>query len=281
MTIDIIRLKALATAAAANQYDSVALNDYGTALPPATMLGLIAEIERHRQINAEGCKPDSNILLSGMPCAGAAASHSLNKAEGCKPDHINPPHQGAAALRADIERGNRIQLAMALDLSAIAQALGIPPEEQEGGAEESIAIIEEMRDRLWSRDALFSNLLDHEISVKARARINDALSSTEEPSTLNHAALDVLAERRRQVTTEGWTPEQDDEYQNFYMAEAAHCYALGACNYGFGDIPPVHWPWDRSWWKNDNPRRSLVKAGALILAEIERLDRQTACEVQP
>ncbi|MFG0851619.1 helix-turn-helix domain-containing protein [Pseudomonas sp. FYR_2] len=62
MTIDIIRLKALATAAAANQYDSVALNDYGTALPPATVLGLIAEIERHRQINAEGCKPDLNIL---------------------------------------------------------------------------------------------------------------------------------------------------------------------------------------------------------------------------
>ncbi|MEE1902697.1 hypothetical protein V0R39_10680 [Pseudomonas inefficax] len=67
MTIDIIRLKALATAAAANHYDSVALNDYGKALPPATVLGLIAEIERHRLINAEGCKPDSNIQLSGLP----------------------------------------------------------------------------------------------------------------------------------------------------------------------------------------------------------------------
>jgi len=60
MTIDIIRLKALATAAAANQYDSVALNDYGTALPHATVLGLIAEIERHRLIIAEGGTPDIN-----------------------------------------------------------------------------------------------------------------------------------------------------------------------------------------------------------------------------
>ncbi|MCE1004477.1 helix-turn-helix domain-containing protein [Pseudomonas sp. NMI1173_11] len=86
MTIDIIKLKALATAAAANQYDAVALNDYGTAVRPATVLGLIAEIERHRQINAEGCKPDSNILLSGQSCAAATSCRSLDTAEGCKPD---------------------------------------------------------------------------------------------------------------------------------------------------------------------------------------------------
>lgn len=61
MSIDLSKLKALATAAAANQYDAVALNEYGTAVPPATVLGLIAEIERQRLVNAEGCKPDSNI----------------------------------------------------------------------------------------------------------------------------------------------------------------------------------------------------------------------------
>lgn len=59
MTTDLNKLKVLATAAAANQYDAVALNDYGTAVPPATVLGLIAEIERHRLVNAEGRKPDS------------------------------------------------------------------------------------------------------------------------------------------------------------------------------------------------------------------------------
>ncbi|MFT0865954.1 hypothetical protein [Pseudomonas sp. CAM1A] len=95
MTIDLTNLKALATAAAANQYDAVALNDYGTAVPPATVLSWIADIERHRLMNAEGCKPDSNILLSGLPCAGAASFRSLDKAEGFKPDLNTRPRAQA------------------------------------------------------------------------------------------------------------------------------------------------------------------------------------------
>lgn len=86
MTTNLPKLKELAQAAQQNQYDPVALNDYGMAAPPATVLELIAEIERHRQVNAEGCKPDSSILLSGLPCAGATSCRSLDTAEGCKPD---------------------------------------------------------------------------------------------------------------------------------------------------------------------------------------------------
>lgn len=33
------------------------------------------------------------------------------------------------------------------------------------------------------------------------------------------------------------------------------------------------WPWSRAWWKPASRRRCLIKAGALILAEIERIDR--------
>ncbi|GGU68452.1 hypothetical protein GCM10009504_27000 [Pseudomonas laurentiana] len=62
MSVDILKLKALATAAKRDQYDYVALNDYGMAMPPAVTLELIAEIERHRQVNAEGGSPDNNIL---------------------------------------------------------------------------------------------------------------------------------------------------------------------------------------------------------------------------
>jgi len=36
------------------------------------------------------------------------------------------------------------------------------------------------------------------------------------------------------------------------------------------------WTWERAWWKPTTRRRDLVKAGALILAEIERLDRAAA-----
>lgn len=99
MSVDILKLKALATAAKRDQYDNVALNDYGMAMAPAVTLELIAEIERHRQVNAEGCKPDSSIPLSGLSSAGAASCHSLDTAEGCKPDLINSPAQRMAATR--------------------------------------------------------------------------------------------------------------------------------------------------------------------------------------
>jgi hypothetical protein len=85
---------------------------------------------------------------------------------------------------------------------------------------------------------------------------------------LPQAARDVLAERKRQVSVEGWTPEHDDQHASGELACAAACYAVG------GDAePPPMWPWDADWWKPTSQRRMLVKAGALILAEIERLDR--------
>ncbi|MFU3350010.1 hypothetical protein ACM7LD_36110, partial [Pseudomonas aeruginosa] len=81
------------------------------------------------------------------------------------------------------------------------------------------------------------------------------------------AWLDVQAERRRQVEAEGWTPEHDDEHNGGELADAAACYALWA-----GGINPGNWrefwPWAPEWLKHSEPRRMLVKAAALILAEI-------------
>ncbi|HHG2097355.1 RelE family toxin-antitoxin system [Klebsiella pneumoniae] len=99
-----------------------------------------------------------------------------------------------------------------------------------------------------------------------------------EPRTVTAAAADVLAERQRQVTAEGWTAERDDGYQNSELADAAACYAIHAHNQGFST--PAHWPWSQDWWKQTSPRRDLVKAGALILAEIERLDRAAGIKVE-
>ena len=88
------------------------------------------------------------------------------------------------------------------------------------------------------------------------------------------AAQDVLAERQRQKDVEGWTPERDDTHTGGQMAGAAACYALtGVAHWACGAAIDTFWPWDKSWWKPTNPRRDLVKAAALLLAEIERLDR--------
>lgn len=95
---------------------------------------------------------------------------------------------------------------------------------------------------------------------------------------LTQASSDVLDERRRQVEKEGWTPEHDDEHHDGSMAYAAACYALHTEPVGnVGDYLRF-WPWDAEWWKPKDRRSNLVRAGALILAEIERLDRATTQE---
>jgi hypothetical protein len=87
---------------------------------------------------------------------------------------------------------------------------------------------------------------------------------------------EIGAERTRQKSAEGWTEEHDDTYTAGHMALAAACYA--AASVGGGARARDHtvlryWPWHRKWWKPTTPRRDLIKAAALIVAEIERLDR--------
>lgn len=83
------------------------------------------------------------------------------------------------------------------------------------------------------------------------------------------AAQDVLFERSQQIKACGWTPEHDDKHSTEELAFAAACYVTAEPD----EAPPEIWPWDTSWWKPKDRRSNLVKAGALILAEIERLDR--------
>lgn len=101
-----------------------------------------------------------------------------------------------------------------------------------------------------------------------------------EARAVSAAATDVLAERQRQISMEGWKPEHDDEYCNGELAMAAVCYIneTGTVNRNGGK--PWGWPWDASWWKPNIRRRNLVKAGALVLAEIERIDRAAGIGVK-
>ena len=143
-----------------------------------------------------------------------------------------------------------------------------------------------------------NNLIDSECHV---AELEEALRDKQalleasekriaelEAREFSPALLDVIAERQRQMSVEGWTPEHDDQYKNNDLAFAASCYAFhsASASWDFEDDgtpydihpAPKNWPWSPEWWKPTNPRRDLVKAGALILAEIERIDRQEAAQ---
>lgn len=91
---------------------------------------------------------------------------------------------------------------------------------------------------------------------------------------ITNAARDILSERQRQIASEGWTPESDDNYLSGELANAAACYAMTDPVMDPDRPAPVDWPWTASWWKPSDRRRDLIKAGALILAEIERIDRK-------
>lgn len=112
-----------------------------------------------------------------------------------------------------------------------------------------------------------------------------AAAPTTQPSpasqgdALSQAARDVLAERQRQISAEGWTPEHDDEHDLGQLARAAACYSGQSRLAGNPELscgPTSLWPWHYSCWKPNSRRGMLVKAGALILAEMERLDRADA-----
>lgn len=86
------------------------------------------------------------------------------------------------------------------------------------------------------------------------------------------AAVDVLKERVRQVEGEGYGVESDDGYTDYQLPRAAICYAIKAAG-----LPPhratLYWPFPAPAFKPTERRANLVKAAALLLAEIERLDR--------
>jgi hypothetical protein len=95
----------------------------------------------------------------------------------------------------------------------------------------------------------------------------------------------IAAERARQVSVKGWTAQHDDDHDAGQITAAASAYSLLACEQvyieqyrSFAEQAQYHmdkcWPWDEERWKpSPNPIRNLVKAGALLAAEIDRLQR--------
>jgi hypothetical protein len=90
----------------------------------------------------------------------------------------------------------------------------------------------------------------------------------------------IAAERQRQIDVGGYTAERDDEYIHNELAWAACYYAMpgNLCGDGSTISPDAVFElteWDYRWAKRDKKTRiqQLIVAGALIAAEIDRLQR--------
>lgn len=119
-----------------------------------------------------------------------------------------------------------------------------------------------------------NGLLRNWASMLAAAPLPPAAAPAPE---LTDAARDVLAERQRQQEVEGWSTKEDDAYSHSQLPRAAAAYAFPELTFVKG---LQVWPWEDSWWKPKDARRNYVRAAALLLAEIERLDRAAAIQAQ-
>lgn len=107
--------------------------------------------------------------------------------------------------------------------------------------------------------------------MTTKRRIEEGLTSISESETGTSL---ITAERFRQINEEGWTAEHDAEHSAGELGYAAIAYLVNHYAPSYTGSPPGWWPWEREWWKpSDDPVRNLVKAGALIAAEIDRLQR--------
>lgn len=99
------------------------------------------------------------------------------------------------------------------------------------------------------------------------------------------SGIELIAyERLRQMEAEGYSTKHDDAHVDGALLSAAMCYAgiewlLAGGAPVTRSEPPLTWPWSADAWKPSNdPVRNLVKAGALIAAEIDRLQRLAVSE---
>lgn len=103
-------------------------------------------------------------------------------------------------------------------------------------------------------------------NIEARAR----------PLELQHPWILITDERDRQIKVEGWSAAHDDEHATGEMLRAAIIYLHWGTDRApqmNGDVP-MSWPWSAEWWKPKDRKANLVRAGALMVAERDRLMRK-------
>lgn len=93
---------------------------------------------------------------------------------------------------------------------------------------------------------------------------------------------DIDAERNRQIA-KGFSPQHDDEHTDGSLLHAAILAACDVAGLAIANVDPpsVDGPWPDQFVLHmqgkyqNNTRQKLVIAAALVVAEIERIDRES------
>ncbi|EAM8398649.1 hypothetical protein YI12_09330 [Salmonella enterica] len=159
------------------------------------------------------------------------------------------------------------------DPRRVIKLFAVPP--VPGVYDDVLNIIDLLENNEWAEhctNTVLGSLLESEITRLVGMTQPAPSESASQP--LTDALRDVIAERQRQISVKGWTPEHDDTYIGCELAAAAISY-----------IEPVeaenYWPadWHDGSFRPSDYRRNLVKATALLVTELERLDRISATSV--
>lgn len=85
----------------------------------------------------------------------------------------------------------------------------------------------------------------------------------------------IREERRRQIEEYGYDAMHDRHHTPQILARAAAGYALHEDPSKLvSDAAANLWPWTKDFWKPKDQLRNLVRAGALIAAAIDRLQKE-------
>jgi hypothetical protein len=117
-------------------------------------------------------------------------------------------------------------------------------------------------------------------AMKSAVAERQTVPASDDERRLAFIVAEVMRERARQIAGEGHTPAHDDTHRHAELAGAAASYlALWVHRNGGGDVIPAVgiaddlWPWKLRDRRQAVDRRTLVTAAALVIAEIERVDR--------
>lgn len=212
------------------------------------------------------------LHLVDMPRLGPspAAKYDAQRATSILPPgvyvHTDVLHHAFAYIRGALEAGDSV-----IDARAARILVDEVDRMDEEAKQAPVAELHDQQviERFLERAGKY---LTNDASREAAIR---AAVEAEVTGTATTAARDVIAERKRQTDAEGYDTAHDDEHDIGELAAAAAAYAAHSASVS-GCLQPGEansiWPWARGF-KPKTPREDLVRAGALILAEIERLDR--------